>query len=293
MTTVAGLLAEIELYDSLLTAMIAESKHFTTHGHVAHAPSSRNRTRTQLHTWDALANYGQWKNAKKYQAGLAKAALDRTKANLRYALMTLTHGYKAGRYKENQLKELARIAFDTAYTEAYGLGLQASGITRLDKQRKTATSGPAFDPHDKEWLKTALAHERRYWNEFVDSIITGTIDAEWRRFTMAQRVEMYVRTLDHVYETARVVGHPTHSIIYWVLNPAEHCEGCVFLAEKSPYTRETLPAVPRAGSTPCLANCKCELRIVTHANVAQWEKVKAQNNRNLLVAKLKSLKRRG
>jgi len=223
MKTPVDLFAEATLYEALVGAMIYESKYFPTHGHVRHAPSSRNRIRTQLHTYDALANYDQWKNAKRYQAGVVKAAFDRVKSDFKRALLDATQGYRAKKYNANEMKVLSKVAFDNAYTSAYALGLRAAGLTRLSMGQKTATSGPTMDPHDKEWLKSSVAHERRYWNEFVSSIISGSIDAKWRAFTMEQRVEFYVRTLDHVYETARVVGHPVHTIFYWTLHPAEHC----------------------------------------------------------------------
>lgn len=35
-----------------------------------------------------------------------------------------------------------------------------------------------------------------------------------------------------------------------------NCEGCALMMEWTPFTKETLPAVPRDGSTPCLSNCR-------------------------------------
>jgi len=280
------MLTEIEFLDSLLSGLI-ESKAISTHGHLKHAPSARNRPRTQLHTYQALANYDDWKSAKKYQASVAKSKLDELKSQFRAELLNAVKGFKDKRYTGEGMKSISKGAFDKAYAEAYALGLRAAGLTQLE-----IGGTLTMDQHDKDWMKSSLSHERRYWNEFVTSVITGSIDAAWRRFTVEQRIEFYVRTLDHVYETARVVGHPHHSIMYWKLNPAEHCQSCLFLATASPFTRETLPCTPRSGQTQCLANCKCELRIVTTASTEQWDQVRHQNNRNLLVTKLKALKGR-
>ena len=47
----------------------------------------------------------------------------------------------------------------------------------------------------------------------------------------------------------------------WVLGAVEdHCDDCPYLAEGSPYTKDTLPTVPGENQTPCLFHCKCHLR---------------------------------
>lgn len=285
------MLAEIQMLEALISG-IEESKSIITHPHLRHAPSSRNRPRTQLHTYKVLADYDKWKSSKRYHAGAAKQAFDIVQQEFRVALLDAVKGYRSGKYKAPELRVLAKVAFDKAYRDAYLLGLRASGVTQLDMARHTAVSSPAMDPHDAEWLKSSLAHERRYWNDFVKSLFNRSIDAQWRRFTPEQRVDFYVSTLSHAYEVARVVGHPQHSIFYWVLHPAEHCDACIWLSERSPFTRETLPTVPRAGGTPCLANCRCALQVVTHAKMDQWWKVKLRNNRDELVRKLAAFRRR-
>jgi len=48
--------------------------------------------------------------------------------------------------------------------------------------------------------------------------------------------------------------------IHWILKEAKHCDECIRYAAGSPYTKKTLPAVPRDGTSRCLSNCRCELR---------------------------------
>lgn len=47
----------------------------------------------------------------------------------------------------------------------------------------------------------------------------------------------------------------------WVLDPMafRHCPDCPVLAAGSPYTSETLPAIPGDGHTRCLDRCRCHL----------------------------------
>jgi hypothetical protein len=56
------------------------------------------------------------------------------------------------------------------------------------------------------------------------------------------------------------------AVVYdWVLSPfAHHCSDasgldCPTIARGGPYTARTLPAIPRDGTTPCGADCGCQL----------------------------------
>ena len=71
---------------------------------------------------------------------------------------------------------------------------------------------------------------------------------------------MYVETLDGVFHHGQVDGSPDFVKIHWVLHEARHCDSCIKIAAGSPYTKKTLPAVPRDGTSHCLSNCRCELR---------------------------------
>lgn len=273
MQEAAELLLRILFLEELLES-VEESKRISTHGHVSHRPTAGTKLRTIAHTNKALRNIDKWRDVKKTAHTTAFRQYDALKNVLSQKLMNLVNRFRTGAISEKVLRSGAHAAFQEAYELAYRAGLKASGITSLDR-RKSALGNPSMDHYDAAWLRTALAQERSFWNSFCDELVSGEIDEPHKRFTPAERVAMYVQTLDHVRDVARVVGHPKHTLIYWQLNPAEHCAVCIYLQKISPFTRETLPGVPRDGHT-CLglSNCKCSLRMVTTDDVASWERVK-------------------
>lgn len=81
-----------------------------------------------------------------------------------------------------------------------------------------------------------------------------------RKMPAGTRSALYANALENAYNRGAVDAAPPGQLIDWVLGDARHCYACPGLAAGSPYTQETLPTVPRAGSTPCGARCKCHLR---------------------------------
>jgi hypothetical protein len=75
----------------------------------------------------------------------------------------------------------------------------------------------------------------------------------------ATRAQAYANATGAAFNLGAVDGGPPGELIVWVLGNADHCAECPLLAAYGPYTRETLPTVPRAGATPCRSNCKCSL----------------------------------
>lgn len=270
-------------------ADLFDSKALHTHPHVRHAPTAHRRPRTLGQTWQALANSDPWRGAKKADVAAAQRQYKQVQDAFKADLMRAIRSYNQTELG-TVLVKTTRAAFDKAYQATYRLGLKAAGLSALAQDRHTKTQGPAMDQADKDWLKSALAHERRYFHAFLDDIKTGAI--EDKRHTAAERVDMYVNTLDSVFHSGRVIGQPAHSLIYWVVDyNAEHCPSCLYLEANSPFTRETLPTVPRSGACKCLYNCKCTLRIVVTKDMDRWLTVKANRNRSAMVAKLAALKR--
>lgn len=138
------------------------------------------------------------------------------------------------------------------YHQAYLLGIRGSAAALSADQ-------DLLSPEDRRWVDSAVNHEMRFLNRFLDQAFNNEL-------TPAQiqaRTQMYMNTVKSVYDSGRVIGSALNSLIYWVYNPeAHHCNSCLFLRDNSPYTKKTLPTTPRSGSTECLSNCKCHLRIV-------------------------------
>ena len=108
---------------------------------------------------------------------------------------------------------------------------------------------------DKSWLKGAEAEEYGYLGKFVDDI-----EANALTMGIEDRLGMYSETLDGVFNHGKIDGSPEFVEITWLLREAKHCDDCIRFAAGSPYTKKTLPAVPRDGTSKCLSYCRCELR---------------------------------
>ena len=278
---------EVTSFQELLRALddirgfpeeVEESKALHTHSHLDYHPATRDRV--VAHDQKFNRNPDRWREKKHHLRTTANRQYDAVKAKFRLALRDAVFGYQKGKYSQKEFERVSRAAFDEAYASAYRLGLKASGVALLDHPRKR-TAGPNTQYHDDKWIKSSLRDERKYWNKFMSDVTTGAI--EGKRFTAAERIDMYADTLDHVYDAARVVGHPSHSIIYWVMHKEkEHCSLCLFLQENSPYTRETLPGVPRDGNTCMgLSRCGCELRIVTLDDDTLWQSLRKRSRERL------------
>lgn len=274
---------------ALQEALLLSSKKVGSHPHVRNPEYAHRRTRTAAHADIQKDSPGVWKWRKSNAQTVAGKKYETLKNRFRTTLRKYVLGYLAGRVEWRVMEKECRKAFEETYAEAYMLGLRASGLGALDAQSKTKTAGPAMDPHDAQWIKTALKDERQYWNGFLDDVKTGN----FRRFSPEDRISMYCDTLDHAYDVARVVGHPKHSVIYWKMNPEkEHCPICKFLNDNSPYTRDTLPGVPRDGHT-CLGitRCGCELRIKTNVTDIQWAAIRRSKRRVDLLRKIAELRK--
>jgi hypothetical protein len=70
-----------------------------------------------------------------------------------------------------------------------------------------------------------------------------------------QKTLLYDLTVEEDYSFV-VEGMVVH-------NSAEHCSDCITLAMSGPYTKNSLPTVPRVGDTACRSRCQCHLRFVT------------------------------
>lgn len=75
------------------------------------------------------------------------------------------------------------------------------------------------------------------------------------------RVDLYADRANGTANQAMIQMLGDDEKIYWRLVDAEHCADCPGLADGSPYTRKTLPCVPKDGSTECGEGCQCYLEI--------------------------------
>jgi hypothetical protein len=162
----------------------------------------------------------------------------------------------------------------STYERAYTLGTEAQSAGKL----KILTPVRKLTADERVWLKFEVRDELYYWKRFMGALkkylfkvdpagidlpldVPSSLRTELKNIKLQhyRRFNMYVDALDAVHTQGRVSRLPTHVLINWVFSEAEHCPECVYLEKMSPYVKETLPTVPRAGKTRCLTHCKCVL----------------------------------
>ena len=130
--------------------------------------------------------------------------------------------------------------------EAYAANFQA-GLLAVGWHEPTTAD-------DTRWLRTFSRHENRYLRRFAEDMRTSTGTMPYHR-----RMQMYLNTADAAYFAGQLAGLPHGTEIHWELSDVEHCDDCVTWAADGPYTADSLPAVPRDGTSACLSNCRCSL----------------------------------
>ena len=229
--------------------------------------------------------------SKEIKAGQAvgKRKLKEVQARTKDALLRLIAQFRKDTIGESELRKGAVKAMKTAWRDVFLAGVRAGGIpgqgAGKGKLLVSLTTGV-----DDVWLKTAMAHEMRFLNGFLDAIVEDN-------FTMPldRRAQMYVTALDSFYESARLIALPDATIIHWV-GPGDKrtCPSCRYLFEHSPYTKGNIPCTPRNGLTLCITACRDHL-LVRRVEPGQAQKVleEAEYTRGGHIANLRKIKRQG
>jgi hypothetical protein len=153
----------------------------------------------------------------------------------------------------------------TAWREVYLAGVRSAGVPGAGAG--AGKSLVKLGVNEDKWLRSAMTHEMRYLNKFIDAVANDTGKMPYDR-----RAKMYVDALQSFYESAKVIGMPAHTLIRWVgIKDDDTCESCRYIVEHNPYTKFTLPATPRSGATLCLTNCRHRLllRIASHEAIQE------------------------
>jgi hypothetical protein len=182
-------------------------------------------------------------NLDKRMISQAISDYDSLKEEFRNSLFGILEAYQRGEITQEVMESMWRSEIREAWEKAYGLGIRSVG------------NPFGIWGEDRSWLKGAETEEFGYLGRFVEDIKKNELV-----MGMEDRLAMYAETLDGVYFHGKVDGSPEFVRIYWDLKEARHCSDCIKYAAGSPYTKKTLPAVPRDGTSRCLSNCRCELR---------------------------------
>lgn len=185
-------------------------------------------------------------------------------------------------YSPTRFRKEMKADLMIAYQDAYKLGTRASGV---------GTASPGLLGHssadEKKWVDNVLRAETVHFNKLLDALIKGESMSKARI-----RIRNYANAVRSVYEGSRVLQLPDDSLIHWVLQSNNPCSDCRLLHRLSPYTRDTLPTTPKAGSTRCLSYCFCKFRIVK-AKPSEVERVRRKNkSAKSLLDKLKQNRKR-
>jgi hypothetical protein len=222
---------------------------------------------------------GQTVGARKF-----KVATKRTRAALQRAI---------GKYQKSELdeKEFRKDVTKTmrmAWRDVFLAGLRAGGAKGEGSGKNKVMV--KLDVGDDKWLKSAVQHEMRFLNGFINAVVNETYVMPLNR-----RVGMYLSALNSFYESARVIALPANVAIWWK-GPDDKvtCPSCRYMFEHSPYTKLTLPTTPRSGATICLTNCRDHL-FIRRVSPEQAESMSfgALTQRQHYVRKLRTIKKQG
>ncbi len=154
------------------------------------------------------------------------------------------------RAAEDALGRAFHAAIDATWADAYRLGYGS----------RAGGAAPALPPS----FLGDIDRQRRFATAFAQDIAAGTVGKKGR-MPFGQRAGLYANGIEGAFNAGAVDAGVEGELIYWRLGVADHCPVCPLLASSSPYTRATLPTVPRAGSTPCQNQCRCFLEFAPTA----------------------------
>jgi len=199
-----------------------------------------------------------------------REAIQRSSANASRVLTRIYNSYRRSLQgvvgdlsaQTTDIRE-ARLRSSKLIREAYErvrvVARNASGMARLG-------ADTAIFREEEKWFRSAVREEVGYFHGFLDDIENN------RTHRIAERVEDYTKAIRFMYEAARVQAMPDNVLLYWTgprkRDDPKVCEGCEYLMERSPFPKDTIPAVPRDGQTPCLVNCRHRIlvRVVRSMN---------------------------
>lgn len=144
----------------------------------------------------------------------------------------------------NLFRRKSADLFVDIYRKAWELGKKASG------QKKVSTS------KDDKWFRSAVKEELSFWQSFITALSEEN-KRKALKVSVYDRIAMYVDTTWFMFNTARVVNMPAAVLLFWYpeKKKTKMCPGCSYMVKHNPFTRDTMPTVPRAGDTPCLSRC--------------------------------------
>lgn len=237
-------------------------------------------------TFDAVLNPEKYAADRKVGADVGRKKLRATQQAVEPVLNRIVKFYQSNRIDEREFRKQMIATMKKAWKEVFIAGVRAVGIGGQGPGKALVQ----LTPEDERWVRTAMAHEMQFLNGMLQAIVE-------KSFVMAlpRRIGMYVDALESFYDSARVIGLPATTAISWIIPKKDKrvCASCVYLAEHSPYSKRTLPTVPRSGATLCLTNCRDRLFVRIVSQEKARELLQASPTRRTHIEKLRRIKRLG
>lgn len=191
---------------------------------------------------------------------------EKLRAERAYASLKGKYGKKMAKIirsyltKEKKYREAiddVRNLIDRNFVDAFVYGMRAQA-----GKRGVSTTFDLSETHYR-WILGAAEEEGGYFEALMKDLRYKR-DLRGSSMDWEQRVDLYAKTLDSVFDAGRVAGLALaeNLVVFWIVDvDAESCTGCLFLEEHSPFTPDNLPCTPRDGSTECFSNCRCKILI--------------------------------
>lgn len=147
----------------------------------------------------------------------------------------------------SRLAEAFHAAIDAGWRDAFSAGMQEmhGGVAPSRKAQRV--------------LQAEAAAQKAYATRFASDVAVG-VPTQPGRWSEGRRTAAYADASGAAFQIAGALGGPPGDLIWWHLGEVvNHCAECPILAANSPYTQDSIPTCPRAGSTPCKSSCKCYL----------------------------------
>jgi hypothetical protein len=156
------------------------------------------------------------------QQSQGKKQYERLEREAREELMARMRKFRDGTIDFAEMRRDTADFFEHFYSRIFEAGRKASGLDLFVPDRAEPTKG------EKEWLKTAIREELKFWQSFLKEIENGDtqfksqmtpqellLKPPRRRYTVEERLVMYLKGMEGIYENGRVSGMPNDVLFYW------------------------------------------------------------------------------
>ena len=147
--------------------------------------------------------------------------------------------------------------FEKAMLDSYSKAFQAGGLKMGNSSYRDIKNLTASN---KRLIRRMVSKEMGYLKRYLSQ--DGVKKLAGKSYRGLSRAQGFVNSLDAQFFNGMLAGAGDNQIFFWELGGAVvmHCPDCIILNVDSPYLKQNLPTVPRAGETQCHSYCKCVLR---------------------------------